>query len=282
MNKVLVTGATGFIGRYIIERLLHEGFTVIATSSNKQTASEKSWYKNVTFIPFDFKSFDDEVNYFDFFDKPDILIHLAWEGLPNYGEEFHISENLPRHYAFLKNMIINGLKNITVTGTCLEYGIIEGCLYEEMEVQPTTSYGIAKNELRIKLQKLSEEIPFNFKWMRLFYMFGKGQNPKSLISQLDKALESNEDEFKMSGGKQIRDFLPVEKVAEYIVKAANQDEITGIINCCSGEPVSVYDFVINYLKEKNKSLKLKPGHYPYTSYEPMEFWGDTNKLKSIL
>ncbi|MEO5967268.1 MAG: SDR family NAD(P)-dependent oxidoreductase, partial [Ferruginibacter sp.] len=117
MNKVLVTGATGFIGRCIIERLLHEGFTVIATSSNKHSASAKSWFKNVTFIPFDLKTFDDKVNYFDFFKKPDILIHLAWEGLPNYGEDFHISENLPRHFAFLKNMVINGLKNINVTGT---------------------------------------------------------------------------------------------------------------------------------------------------------------------
>ncbi|MEO5967936.1 MAG: NAD-dependent epimerase/dehydratase family protein, partial [Ferruginibacter sp.] len=171
--------------------------------------------------------------------------------------------------------------NINVTGTCLEYGMLEGCLNEEMEVKPTTSYGIAKNELRIKLQKLSEEFPFNFKWMRLFYMFGNGQNPKSLISQLDKALVNNEEEFKMSGGQQVRDFLPVETVAEYIVKAASQDVVTGVINCCSGKPITVYDFIINYLEENNKSIKLKPGYYPYTSYEPMEFWGNTKKLRLI-
>ena len=86
----------------------------------------------------------------------------------------------------------------------------------------------------------------------------------------------------MSGGEQVRDYLPVEKVAEYIVKISIQDKISGIINCCSGEPISIRRLVENYLVEKNKSIKLNLGHYPYKDYEPMKFWGENNKLKQII
>ena len=89
---------------------------------------------------------------------------------------------------------------------------------------------------------MRQEYPFSFKWVRLFYMYGKGQNPNSLLSQLDKAIANGDKAFNMSGGEQVRDYLPVEKVAEYIVKVALQDKINGVINCCSGEPVSVKEF----------------------------------------
>jgi dTDP-6-deoxy-L-talose 4-dehydrogenase (NAD+) len=76
--------------------------------------------------------------------------------------------------------------------------------------------------------------------------------------------------------------LSVEKVAEYIVKIALQNKVTGIINCCSGRPVSVKQFVNNYLEEKNAALKLNLGYYPYPDYEPMAFWGNDKKLKKII
>ncbi len=282
MKKILVTGATGFIGNYVIPELLAKGCAVTATSSNRENATKASWFSNVDYIPFDLKNFDNAVNYHSFFGEPDALIHLAWEGLPNYKESFHLEENLPRHLAFLTNLIQRGLHDITVTGTCLEYGMKEGCLVEDMQCEPANPYAIAKNELRSQLELLILEKPFYFKWVRLFYMYGQGQSPKSLISQLDKALEDNEPEFKMSGGEQVRDFLLVEKVAEYIVAIALQQKITGVINCCSGEPVTVKAFVENYLKEHNKHISLDLGYYPYTDYEAMKFWGDNIKLKQII
>ena len=86
----------------------------------------------------------------------------------------------------------------------------------------------------------------------------------------------------MSGGEQLRDYLPVEKVAEYIVKISMQDKIRGIINCCSGKPISIRKLVENYLSEKNASIELNMGYYEYPDYEPMAFWGDNKKLMKIL
>lgn len=282
MKKVLVTGATGFVGNYVVEDLISKGFHVIASSTQRSKASSYKWFTKVEYVEFDLKDYQQNQDYFRFFQSPDLMIHLAWEGLPNYKDDFHVKENLPRHFNFLKNLIENGVKDLTVSGTCLEYGLKEGLLSEDMPAEPSNPYAFAKNELRKELEELSNSIAVNFKWIRLFYMYGKGQNAKSLISQLDKAIEDNEPVFNMSGGEQVRDFLPVEKVARNIVSIATQDKIKGIINCCSGVPIKVKDFVEQYLKEKNKKIDLNLGYYNYTDYEPMRFWGDTNKLKQAI
>lgn len=282
MQKILVTGATGFIGGYIIEELLERGFNVIATSSNQNKAEQKNWINKVTFLPLDFKTLDVNINYHDYFQHPDIVIHLAWEGLPNYKDDFHLNENLPRHKLFLQNLIKNGLKNLCVTGTCLEYGMRVGELSEEMECNPTIAYATAKNELRKYLQFLQDQFVVNLKWIRLFYLYGEGQSPKSLFSQLDKAIKEKDESFNMSFGKQLRDFLPVKKVAETIINIATHKKINGVINCGSGVPVSVNQMVSTYLNYLNKNIKLNLGYYPYNDYEPFAFWADTNKLKKIM
>ncbi|MDZ4809609.1 MAG: NAD(P)-dependent oxidoreductase [Bacteroidota bacterium] len=280
--KVLVTGATGFIGNYVVKELLERKSTVIASSADKQKASKSSWFDAVTYITFNLESFDDGIDYYQFFNKPDIVIHLAWEGLPNYKSSFHEEINLPRHYSFLTNLIRHGLTNLTVTGTCFEYGMQEGCLSEDIPALPDNPYGRAKDTLRKKLEEFKGQNPFSFKWIRLFYMFGKGQNPNSLLSQLDRALATGEKVFNMSGGEQVRDYLPVEKVAENIIRIALQKNINGVINNCSGAPITVMDFVEDYLKSNNKNIILNLGYYPYPDYEPMSFWGDIAKLKKVV
>lgn len=282
MQKVLVTGATGFIGNYVVEELLQRNYTVITSSANEARARQKSWFAKTKYIPFDLEYLNTAENYFYFFGKPDILIHLTWAGLPNYKDNFHIENNLPRHKAFLKNMVSNGLQNLNITGTCFEYGMQEGRLREDMQPLPINPYGIAKNNLRIFVEDLGTRFSFKHKWIRLFYMFGKGQNAKSLLSQLQQSLDNNKEIFNMSGGEQTRDFLPVEKVARYIVQIALQTEITGIINCCSGIPVTIKQLALDYLAANNKSIKLNLGYYPYPDYEPMHFWGDNTKLKTII
>ncbi len=279
--KVLVTGASGFIGNYVVTELLKNNHQVIATSVNEDKARGFSWYNEVQYLSLDFSKLQKNTDYFHFFKIPEIVIHLAWEGLPNYQSLFHIEENLSRHYAFLKNLLINGANDITVAGTCMEYGLQEGMLNEEMPALPSNPYAIAKDTLRKFLEQLQKFYSFNLKWTRLFYMYGKGQNPKAILSQLESALANGEDEFNMSGGEQQRDYLPVEKVAKYMVKIATQKKVTGIINCCSNQPITINRLVENFLTEKKQIIKLNKGFSPYPEYEPMHFWGDDTKLKMV-
>lgn len=282
----MITGATGFIGNHVVQQLLDSGYRneykIIATSRNEQKAAASAWFHKVKYIPFDLKQFDIEKNYYKFFDEPDVMIHLAWEGLPNYKSLFHFEENLPRHYAFVKNMIQYGLTDLSVTGTCFEYGMQEGSLREDMCALPANPYALAKDTLRKFLQELQKVQTYVLKWIRLFYMYGEGQNPSSLFSQLDKALANQEEAFNMSGGEQVRDFLPIGEVASTIISIAMQQKINGIINCGSGDPLTIKQLIEQYLQRKNKNIKLNLGYYPYTDYEPTEFWADTSKLRAII
>jgi len=277
--KVLVTGATGFVGRHVINELLKFDYEVIAAARKDDLGSNND---KVIYTFLDIDNVDKNQNYFSWLGSPDLLIHLAWQGLPNYKSLFHFEDNLPSHYSFLKNMVMNGLKKLVVTGTCFEYGMKEGCLSEDMITDPQNPYALAKDTLRKFLFELQKKNEFSCKWLRLFYMYGEGQNPNSLLSQLQMALANGDKEFNMSGGEQERDYLPVEKVAKYIVAIALQNEIDGIINCCSGKPMKIKELVTNYLKENSADIKLNLGCYAYTDYEPMSFWGDDTKLKQIL
>ena len=278
--KILVTGATGFIGNYVVEQLLERGQTVIASSSNIETATQKNWFGKVTYIQHNINQFSNE-NLFEKFQKPNCLIHLSWGHLNDFKNQIHIDEELPNNLGFLKNLIQNGLRDITCIGTCLEYGMMEGELNEELEPNPIIAYPIAKNLLRIELEKLQKLNPFSFKWIRLFYMYGKGQSPKSILQLLENALQKNENVFNMSLGEQVRDYLPVSLVSENIIIFALQQKVRGIINCCSGTPITIKQLVEDYLKTQHKNITLNLGYYPYTDYEPMKFWGNTKKANQL-
>lgn len=280
--KILVTGATGFIGNHVIKFLLEKNFSIIAISRDLDKAKKMTWYENVKYFQFDISKSDSISNLYEYFDRPDILIHLAWSGLPNYLDLVHIEENLFHHSKFLKKYIESGGKQIVITGTCLEYGNQNGLLSEEMIPKPDCSYAIAKDNLRRYLVELQKNNMFIFQWVRLFYMYGKGQNQKAIIPQLEAAISRGESEFKMSGGEQLRDYLPIESVAEYLSKIALQKRITGIINCSSGTPISIRKLIEDEINKNNYKINLNLGYYPYPSYEPMAFWGDNDKLSIII
>lgn len=280
--KILVTGATGFIGSSLINELIQSNkFEIIATSRDQQKAKQSVWFEKVKYLPYDLEKLTYD-NLYKYFDKPDLLIHLAWDNLCDYSDLAHIEKNFFYHYRFLKNMLENGLKDLTVTGTCLEYGMQNGCLSEEQSANPSTPYAIAKDTLRKYLKELQKTLPFDYRWIRLFYMYGEGQAKRSLISLLDKAIQNNDERFNMSGGEQLRDYLHISEVVKNIIQISNQKiYINEVINCCKGEPVSIRSFVEEYLKKHNSALELNLGYYPYPNYEPMAFWGDNTKLKKI-
>jgi len=274
--RVMVTGATGFVGQHVVKQLLSKGHAVVAVARNIIRAREMSWFDSVEFIQCDLHKNIECL--FQLGNIPDVIVHLAWPGLPNYRDFFHISKNLPADIAFLEGAVQAGVSHLVVAGTCLEYGVQYGPLSEDMETKPSTPYGFAKDVLRKSLQLLQKEKPFTLQWMRLFYMYGEGQNEKSLLAQLDQAIADKESVFNMSKGDQLRDYLPIEKIAENFVFAIDNPECNGVINCCSGKPVSVLDLVQQRCRDKAYNIQLNRGYYPYPDYESMAFWGVSSKL----
>ncbi len=278
--RVLVTGATGGLGELVIRELLQQNIKVVATSRNPEKARACDFYSKVTYVPFDIYT-QSKSDLFSFFHKPDAVIHLAWEKLDEYKNEAHTTSILENHKRFLFNLIDKGLKDLTVVGTCYEYGLQEGVLKENMPSKPVLPYPEGKNLLREFLETKQKIKPFSLKWPRVFYVFGEVKGRKNLYTHLMNALKNKEESFNMSGGEQVRDFLSPQEIAQLIVRIALQNKVTGIVNCCSGKPVKLKEFVTDFLNKNNYKIKLNLGVYPYVDYEPMETWGDIEKLKSV-
>lgn len=277
--KILLTGASGFIGRHVLKELCRTPHDIVATSL-EPSIPLPSGSQRVRYIPVDLN--DASIDFYRLFDSPDMMIHLAWEGLPNYSNLIHFEKTLFTSYSFIKSMISGGLEDLTAIGTCFEYGLQDGCLSEDLCTNPSNPYGLSKDCLRKFIEELRKKNCFTFKWVRLFYLYGEGQSKNSILEQLKTALDNNERVFNMSSGEQLRDYLPVETAAEYLVKISLQKEQTGIINCCSGIPISIRGLVESYLKENNRSISLNLGFHPYSPLEPRAFWGDTTKLTKAL
>jgi len=260
--KVLVTGATGFIGNHLIEELIkNREYSVIASSRNTEKAKNFNWFDRVEYIEYELYNKTEKRNLYELFNEPDILLHFAWSELEDYNSLSHIENELPNSFKFIKNLVQNGLKDVVVAGTCFEYGLQNGSLSEELNTKPSNSYGIAKDSLRKFLIELKKSYDFNYKWIRFFYMYGKGQSSNSLISLIDKAIKNNEKSFNMSGGEQLRDYLEINEVIENIILILQQKEyINQPINCCSGKPISIRKFVEDYLKTKGYNLNLNLGY----------------------
>lgn len=276
--RVLVTGATGFVGQHLVLALLERGHQVVAIARNSERARSMPWHGQVEFVAWDIHSTGESPAW----GFHDALIHLAWPGLPNYRDLFHFERNLPADYKFLSALLRAGTRHIMVTGTCAEYGMQSGPLSEDAPAQPANPYALAKDCLRRFLENLQEEVPFVMQWVRLFYMYGPGQNPKSLVAQLDSAIDRGDAVFNMSGGEQLRDYLPVEEACHRMARLLERPQCNGIVNCCSGTPISVRRLVEERIAARNAKIELNLGYYRYPDYEPMAFWGDPDKLDKCL
>lgn len=272
--KIAVTGASGFIGRYVVAELIAQGIEVVAVSRDASRLRDFGGGGGI--VEMDIAS--PPADCFSRMGAPDVLIHLAWDGLPHYNSLHHFESELPRQYHFLKAMICSGLSSLLVTGTCFEYGMQSGPMAEADSSRPTNPYGFAKGALLRQLEFLKSHHPFNLTWARLFYMYGEGQAKSSLYAQLQEAVRRGDKVFNMSRGDQLRDYLPVSEVARHIVRLARQRRDRGPVNICSGEPISVRRLVEQWLQDKDWQIGLNLGYYPMPEHEPLAFWGDRRRL----
>jgi dTDP-6-deoxy-L-talose 4-dehydrogenase (NAD+) len=275
--KILITGASGFIGQNLISNLLKKNHKVSIITRKLSNVKKFKWSSKV-------EIFEKNLNFlnkkdYHKFSSNDVVIHLAWDGLPNYNDKIHF-ENYKISLDFIKKIIDLGIKHLIITGTCFEYGLQNGCLKEHGKTNPKNNYGLAKENLRREIFTYSKKKKIIIKWARLFYLYGKGQNKKSLIGQLEEKIRNKEKNFFMSKGDQLRDYMNIKDVCKRICKLVENDYINGVVNICSNKPITVENLVLKYLKNKKKNIKLIKGYYKYNSYEPMNFWGHSKYFDS--
>ena len=277
--RIAVTGASGFIGRHVLAELLrHDGLQVVATT--RDTRKLQGLDARITACALDIAAPPPDP--WAHLQHPDVLLHLAWDGLPNYHAPHHLDTELPRQQRFLQAMVDGGLPAMVVAGTCFEYGLQSGALDESRPAQPVTTYGRAKVELHRHLLALQGRRPFALAWARLFYTYGPGQSANALYPQLAAAVARGDTAFPMSGGTQQRDYLPVQELARLLVRLALLRRNTGCVNVCAGTPTTVRALVAQWLHDHQWRIALQLGAYPYPEHEPMAFWGVRERLDTLL
>ena len=278
-----VTGSHGFIGRRVVQALLRIGVKVTSIERLEHRSRPPAWGDNspVTRRWVDFA--DESSSAYEDCGSPDVLIHLAWGGLPNFESRHHLEQELPLHQLFLSRAIRSGTPHVIVTGTCFEYGLAEGLLEETTRLRPVTPYAAAKVRLHEAVEAVANDEGGALTWLRPFYVFGAGQPLTTLWGQLHAAIERGDGVFPMSGGEQTRDYLHVEQMAHLIAETSVRAQNQGaILNVCSGTPVRIRDLVDSWIVERGARIRPSLGVFPYSPTEPMHAYGSTARLHEFL
>jgi nucleoside-diphosphate-sugar epimerase len=276
--KIAITGATGFIGRHVRDVLARTTHEVVLVVRNPENEVRKSDKEILVFADL----FEVRTDWFHFFGEPDAVMHLAWGGLPNYLDNYHVDFELPNQVRFIKALVNSGLKKLLVSGTCFEYGFVDGPVCESRATQPSTPYAVAKDMLRKELFQLQLESDFDLTWARIFYTYGEGQSEKSVFMQLKNSIEKNEKFFLMSSGKQVFDFIEVERVAELLCKLVTHSNKGGIINIGSGNPKTLLSFVLERISRFDSSIIPLTDSLPDRPWEPKTYWSNNSKAQLFL
>lgn len=272
--KVLVTGANGYIGRHVVKELLDKGHEVTACDLRVVEVDTRAKCIEANL-------FGDVTDIYEKLDKPDVCIHMAWRDGFAHNSQNHMGD-LSGHFKFLTAMIAGGLRHLAVMGTMHEVGYWEGKIDENTPCNPLSMYGVAKDALRRAMTLFCQQNDCVLQWLRAYYILGDDAKNHSIFTKLLEADKEGKDMFPFTTGKTKYDFITVDELANMIASAAIQTEVTGIINCCSGNPVSLADRVEQYIREHNLSIKLDYGKFPDRPYDSPIIYGDATKIEQIL
>ena len=276
--KIAITGATGFIGQHVRNVLAKTDNDVVLVVRHVERVGDKSAREEIVAADLS----QARTDWFELFGRPDVVLHLAWGGLPNYMDCYHVDVELPTQLRFLTALVKSGLKKLVVTGTCYEYGISSGALSEDQETNPNTPYGIAKDRLRKELFELRSTQHFDLTWARIFYPYGEGQASHSLYSLIKSAVNSNRPELLLSSSDSVLDFISVIDLSEILTLLTINFGGVELVNLGSGHPTSVIDFARDLANANDWSLNFRSGLEPSRTYEATSFWSNSSKLTELL
>ncbi len=286
MKRVLVTGGTGFIGQHSIPLLIARGYDVHATTSKKveNLASDAaSWQKEVTWHQVDLLD-TDKISALLAQVKPSHLLHFAWYLLPGQwatagaDQNFRWAQSSLELFRCFKEQ--GGVRAVTA-GSCTEYDWNYGyCSESVTPLAPNTFYGRSKASVFEYSNAYMHEVGISAAWGRIFFVFGKDEHPKRLVSSVIKSLLANEPAL-CTEGNQIRDFLYTEDVADAFVTLLESD-LTGAINIASGRPVSLRQVVNKIAKKLAGEELVQFGARPTPANETPLVVADVQRLSNQL
>jgi nucleoside-diphosphate-sugar epimerase len=276
MKTVILTGASGFIGRQMVAPLLERGFRVHAVSQIAPT--EDLIFENVV---------RHRVNLLDEGEttamcekiKATHLLHFAW--YVEHGKFWNAPENkiwLGASRRLIEQFKASGGERIVAAGTCAEYewGKDRFLSEEKTPLKPQNFYG----ECKLELQKTLAETEISQAWGRVFFLFGEYENPRRLVASVINSLVQNEY-ADCSHGRQIRDFMYVRDVSDAFAALLDSD-IQDAVNIASGKARTIKEIILQAADLLGKRELIRFGKIAAAENEPESIVADTRRLREEL
>ena len=255
--KILITGGTGFIGIPVMNTLIRNIDNVEILNLTRNTLDSNS--KQVENYKCDLSSPKTYLSRVEDF-EPEVVIHLAWEGIPDFSLEM-CNKNMFSSISFIEIVTkLKSCKKIIVTGSCFEYNNKIGICNEDVITTPKDYFTFAKKTILTFLEFECNKKNIEYNWARLFYVYGPNQRSGSLIPTLIETLKSNKIPD-LRTPKNANDFIHVDDVASGIFKMVSTKNKSGIYNLGSGLATSV--------TEVSKIVE-------------MQFYGKTNLTEALI
>lgn len=235
MVRVLLTGATGFVGQAVMRVLLARGDNVVCVV---RTGSKRKVRNGVEVIETKDVFSESQDWWANAFHNVDLCIHLAWYAEP--GKYLTSARNLDCLSGTLnmaQGAALAGLRRFVGIGTCFEYDLNVGHLAPDTPLDPLTPYAAAKASTYLMLNRYLALNNVDFLWARLFYLYGAGEDARRLVPYLHQQMQAGQV-ADLTSGTQIRDFMDVDDAAALLVADAFSDH-TGASNIASGQGITV-------------------------------------------
>lgn len=250
--KIFITGGTGFIGKPVVDRFLSQGHSLLLLSRNPKKNSNPN-LKIVRGELGNIRGWQGSLKDFN----PDAAIHIAWEGLPDHSKT--ISQiNLKYGLDLTKALAAAGCKLMLTTGSCWEYGYSTGKLSEDTFPKPFDDFTAAKNTLRKKGLEIAKKYNMAFIWTRLFYAYGTGQHPKSLIPYILNSINSGKIPEIRNPNAQ-NDFIYVDDIVDALTLLVTKNPKNDLYNIGSGKLTTVSDIIKKIFKYAKNEGRYREG-----------------------
>ena len=270
--KILVTGASGFIGREVTDRLCKRGYEVHAVARKSIEIPDAIWHEVNLLDKSKVEQLFSEV-------RPTHLVHFAWVTEP--GEFWNSSENNEWESAtrlLFDAFAEKGGTRFVGAGSVAEYVWTgEPCLESRLFDTPATLYGQRKLAAWQYVEQRAREVDISSAWGRVFWLYGPHEHPRRLIPYVINGI-LNKRSVDCSSGEQLRDFLHVYDVADAFVRLL-ESEVGGAVNIASGEPVAIKTIVSHIATKLAGQDLIRLGAIPTNILEPDVVCGDVSKLK---
>lgn len=279
--KVVVTGATSFIGKKFIYAAIEKGWDVVAVV--RRNSAKIDGFSKITGLKIVEINMNEYSKLGEVVGRCDVFVHFAWNGTrgQDRSDQFMQEENYTNSMDAIRSMIYSGCKRIITAGSQAEYGPCSGMISEGTPCRPNTPYGIYKLKVFKETKELCELKGVSFKEPRFFSLYGPGDYEKTLIMSMIHNMKNNSP-CDLTQCVQMWDFLYIDDAIDAVIKLCTQDCAEGVYNLGSGDTRELKSYVEELKCILNSTSILNYGAVPYPESGMVSIYPSIKKLQCEL